>query len=379
MNTHYFLMGLFVFVSAVLLFSSYFVNEFNSEGVIFGVRVPTKYREDEKIKKVMVNYRRNNTVLVLIVLALFLVVFTFFKNIGVFTLGILLVAFSNGFSYAVANKEMKKVKSELNWASIVASNKVFVEIGGKKEKEGKGYIFMFMIAIFISLVAFIIAVVRFDDLPNLVPVHFSNGVVDRYADITTTAGKFEYYMLAFLGLGLNILMFVSTIFYMKKMNTGRLNGGSLFLIKGRRNLSKNVMGNLMGITSLMITAMISLGVMLTTGVINYDMNVEKIMMYPTILIIAGPLLYVVYAQRKENKRLLTEDKGGEEYYVDDDDNYLFGIFYYNKKDPSVIVIRRMGMGYDFNYATITGKIFAVVMSLILIGTIIITFFVNVLM
>lgn len=61
-------------------------------------------------------------------------------------------------------------------------------------------------------------------------------------------------------------------------------------------------------------------------------------------------------------------KQKEQWEVQDDDDsfYHLGMFYYNKKDKRKMVEKRMGAGWDFNYAHMPGKIGAGVIVLILL-------------
>ncbi|WP_032122566.1 DUF5808 domain-containing protein [Clostridium amazonitimonense] len=52
---------------------------------------------------------------------------------------------------------------------------------------------------------------------------------------------------------------------------------------------------------------------------------------------------------------------------DDDENYIMGTMYYNKKDPSIITKKRIGIGWDLNIGKLLGKIFIIITAIIIIG------------
>ncbi|MDZ7542761.1 hypothetical protein GNF83_16540, partial [Clostridium perfringens] len=43
------ILGSTIFVSIILFFSTFLVNKFSNNGIIFGVRVPKEYEKDEDI------------------------------------------------------------------------------------------------------------------------------------------------------------------------------------------------------------------------------------------------------------------------------------------------------------------------------------------
>ena len=46
-----FLVGSTIFISIILFVSTFWVNKFSNNGIIFGVRVPKEYEKDESILK----------------------------------------------------------------------------------------------------------------------------------------------------------------------------------------------------------------------------------------------------------------------------------------------------------------------------------------
>lgn len=77
---------------------------------------------------------------------------------------------------------------------------------------------------------------------------------------------------------------------------------------------------------------------------------------------------------QSGNKLKTQDNIDEkEIYRDDDDYYIMGLFYYNEKDPCKMVEKRMGIGYDFNYAHALGKALMVLAVIFMIAIPIIMF------
>lgn len=55
---------------------------------------------------------------------------------------------------------------------------------------------------------------------------------------------------------------------------------------------------------------------------------------------------------------------------DDDRYWIGGMLYYNPDDPALLVEKRVGLGWDFNYAKPAAKFFAFVIITIVVGIII---------
>lgn len=58
----------------------------------------------------------------------------------------------------------------------------------------------------------------------------------------------------------------------------------------------------------------------------------------------------------------------EDSLTTDEDNYwIYGLLYYNPNDKHLLVEKRVGMGTDMNYAKPVGKVFAVIIALIILA------------
>jgi hypothetical protein len=63
---------------------------------------------------------------------------------------------------------------------------------------------------------------------------------------------------------------------------------------------------------------------------------------------------------------LTADSG-KEWYVDEDDHWLGGIVYYNPDDSRLLINARVGINTTFNMAKTSGKVFSVMVVLLLLA------------
>ena len=84
-----------------------------------------------------------------------------------------------------------------------------------------------------------------------------------------------------------------------------------------------------------------------------------------VLVLGASLAMVVALARKQNNTTSTSTSS--------DEHYKWGMFYYNPKDPAVLVDKRFGVGVDFNYAHWQGKAFLAFIALVLLASILLPF------
>ena len=95
----------------------------------------------------------------------------------------------------------------------------------------------------------------------------------------------------------------------------------------------------------------------------------NIVFLPIILLTTIIFTVVSYkiGQGGKNIKINKEDK---EIYRDDDKNWILGNFYYNKKDPSIFIEKRVGIGWDVNLGNPIGLIIMILPLVLLIAVII---------
>lgn len=65
MRGELYMLILMLIITGIILLYSYKINDFNVEGIIFGVRVPEKYRGNQKVRDEIKDYNRSVTILTL--------------------------------------------------------------------------------------------------------------------------------------------------------------------------------------------------------------------------------------------------------------------------------------------------------------------------
>ena len=102
---------------------------------------------------------------------------------------------------------------------------------------------------------------------------------------------------------------------------------------------------------------------------SWSVMAVDVIFLPIILLTTIIFTVVSYkiGQGGKNIKINKEDK---EIYRDDDKNWILGNFYYNKKDPSIFIEKRVGIGWDVNLGNPIGLIIMILPLVLVIAIII---------
>ena len=361
---------LMLIITGTILLYSYKINDFNVEGIIFGVRVPEKYRGNQKVKEEIKNYNKSVTILTLTCGLIFLSLYYLISKSYILLIYIYFLILINICCCFRANKKLKIIKKELGWA-VNSENKVYVQLGNRKINLN-----LFYIAGTISIIGLLITIFRLPSLSKIVPIHFGINGPDGWADTTTLSGKLQV-----IGLPAISLICVWSIAFSAKFQTRKsltkLNGGKISTLILKKQYSANRLNKMLGILSIGISLLMFYSTLFILEIIEFTKTKNYILMIITVIIVGFPLLYLSYGMNKVKEISDESNCNEEEVYRDDDKYYIGGIFYFNPNDPSNIVAKRMGNGLAFNYAHIFGRTILIITLGVMIAPIIILAFFNI--
>lgn len=367
MKEQVYLLMIILFITVIILWQSYRINDFNVEGIIFGIRVPELYRYDKRIVTVIKDYNKRITLVTLISAILFLGLYYIVQRAYIIMIYLYILVFTNMYSCYLANRKLKVIKKDIGWA-VQSENRVYIQINKNKNKE-KINLNLFYLATAISILGLIITILKLPSLPRMVPTHFGIKGPDKWVDSTTLNGKLQVIVLPIVSMICVLSMIFSAKFQAKKDNA-KFNGGKVSSLILKKSYTIKAMAKMLGLISLGVSVMIFYAVLLVVGIIEFSSISNYIFMIITVCVILFPLLYWIYDTKKANALTSENDSKEKEIYIDDDKYYIGGIFYYNPKDPSIIVKKRIGYGLDFNYAHIVGKIMFLLGMAMVIGIIV---------
>lgn len=347
----------------LLLFFALYFSKFTREGIFFGVRIPYGFKELKEFRDLEGEYKRNYVLTMLIPSIVFILIFYFakaqivLKATLIYTYLILAAAFYN---YYKIYKKVLNIKKRNNWFE---GKKQVVTVSLKRREDIKNYPskLWFLIPAILILVNVVVTVLRLPYLPDKIPLHYDiNGQVDRWG-----FRSFSNFISIFL---VQIGLFVFLYLIYRLILKGKL---SLSPVNPEKSQEKN---ELIKIISARLIIILSIIQQLIFVITNLNMllilNINS-MTYIIATLTSLTFLVIVFSTVKIYKVIkcpLKNNINGEIVERDDDEFWKMGLFYYNPEDPSLFVEKRMGIGWDFNYGHPFGKVFGIIILLVVIAS-----------
>ncbi len=345
-----------IIISIILFFSTFLVNKFSNNGIIFGVRVPKEYEKDEDILKLEREYKKNYLIFILPLILIINIIVAFNWKISIFILLIFLLIIVCNIPVIIYWKKTMKLKEEKGWKKL-GKNVVLVDTSIRKPKLREDNVVIktrtFMILLVFPLITLILTLIAYKNVPNPFPIHYNaEGIADSFVNKEGFKGFF--YLVIFpilIQTGMIILLALTNRFAIN--GKVEINSGTLEEIKEQRKVFKRINSILLFLVTLEISMMLTFIQFCT--IFSWNINIINTIFLPTILLTTLIFSVISYkiGQGGKNIKINKEDK---EIYRDDDKNWLLGNFYYNKKDPSIFVEKRVGIGWDVNLGNPIGLI-----------------------
>ncbi|MDZ4992895.1 hypothetical protein GNF80_07865 [Clostridium perfringens] len=352
----------------IFYFLGAYVNKISNQGIIFGIRVPIEFRSNPKIELIEKIYKKHCLIYCLIATGIALII-SIFNHPASIIVHIYILLFALIIPYVKANKTMKRIKKELGW-KVLSKNKIILSIDNKKEKVTLN-LWWFSIPIYLGIVNLLEVITFYPKQITEIPMHFDfSGNLTSYASSNLIGTKVSVYMLPVFSLFTTLLSLFIIKYFVKKGT--RLNGGTIASLIKEKKVFKREISSMLFFTSLSISSLFLFLTSIILDLIKVNKEIfTAVNILFLILIILIPLIFLFRILKSRNHLTSTNDC---ELYRDDDDLYKLGLFYYNPNDPAIMVEKRVGIGYDFNYATLPAKIFVIIICLILLISLIIPFF-----
>lgn len=359
-----------IITSLILFFSTFLVNKFSNNGIIFGVRVPKEYEKDEDILKLEKEYKKNYLIFILPLIFIINIIVVFNWRISIFILLTFLLIVVCNIPILIYWKKTMKLKEEKGWHKL-GKNIVFVDTSIRKPKLREDNVVIktkvFMMLLIFPLITFIVTLIVYQNVPSPFPIHYNaEGIADNF--IYKEGFKGFFYLALFPVLTqIGMIVFLSLVNKFAINGKVEINSGTLEEIKEQRKTFKRINSILLFILTIEISIMFTF-IQFST-LFSWNVNFINIIFLPIILLTTIIFSIISYkiGQGGKNIKIKKEDK---EIYRDDDRNWLLGNFYYNKKDPSIFVEKRVGIGWDVNLGNPIGLIIMILPFILIIVSLI---------
>lgn len=371
-----------IFVSIILMATTYFINRFSNNGIVFGIRVPKKYINSNEIKELENDYKKKYLIYIIPLVIIINILNLFIENPGLFILNIFLLVIVTNIPVIIYWKKTLNLKQKMKW-EVLGQNVVIVDSTIRKPKTKDDNVVlnnkMFLWLLIIPAITLIITIIEYKNVPNPFPIHYNaEGIGDSLIYKEGFRGIFYLFILpVVVQLGMiGLFAFMNKYAINGKVD---INSGSLETIKTQRKIFKKFNSKLMYVLVIEINILM----LLTQLTTIYSWNVNLIMIPSMIIIFGTAIVYGIKSYKigqggkniKINEEYTKELSNKYEIYRDDDKYWVLGSFYYNKSDPSIFVEKRIGIGWTVNIATPIGMILVILPLIIIIMTIVAMFLV----
>lgn len=348
-----------VFLSIISFFQGLFVNKFSNNGIIFGVRVPEEFKNDEDIKKLEKEYKKIYILSILpTIFIINFLLYLYFKVYIFISLILFLIVLTN-LPLLIFWKRMLDLKKEKKWDKL-GKNIVVVDTSirkpkNKKEIQGiKNKTFLFLLIV--PIITLIITFISYDRIPDVFPTHYNGkGIPDSFA-IKNSFSGFIYLILLPIIQALMILFFMVINKFAINGKTD-INSGSIREIREQRKVFKKYNSIFLFLLALEMIILFSFiqFCMIYGWSINIINGISLTIIFASIIIFT--IVTYKIGQGGKNIKVSNAEK---EIYRDDDKYWILGSFYYNKKDPSLFIEKRIGIGWDVNIGNPIGMTIMIV-------------------
>ncbi|NFS37424.1 DUF1648 domain-containing protein [Clostridium botulinum] len=374
MSENLFLSILLGFCNLLLLVFQIVTPKTARKDIFLGVRIPGEESEKTEIKNIYRSFVLWNIIISLPVIFLLSFIVYKFNNIGLFVLFTFIYIFISFLIYIKFNNDVKKLKSNKNWFKN-KKQVIAVDTEFSSENANKSLIspWWFLIPILIILITIFMNIKAYPNLPNKVATHWDfNGNVNGYQNKST----FLIYQMPLMEL------FITSIFFLCYKIIGwskkQISAVNPEESKTRNKLFRRILSIYMTFSAIAMTIFLSIINFQIMKVI--DIN-DKYMMYFSLIftlsiIMATILLGVKVGQGGSNLKLNYKNDNKNNFINKDDDYHwiLGNTIYYNKEDPSLFIEKRFGIGWTINAGRPLGLIIYISLILIIIVSIIASFF-----
>lgn len=348
----------------------------SSKKYFFGVYVNEITIEEDLKFKINKDFKRKLNISLLLSIIVYLIL----KNIYNLNIGANIIICTTIYItlffliLAIEYKKVKYIKEAylVNFQSCNNQSKKQVPVrviikedeilADKKKKLIKKFKVLFGICIGLSILSFLYVLINYKNMPDIIITHWgAAGKPDGYSE----KNIINVFFTNFIDISMVILFAVISIGSISSntyIDTNNIETNRKKAIKYLNGLGYSFLALILSIQSVTTTIPIfmvqekNMPMWLSIGVC----------IVPIFIVVPLIYFYIMLSNIKPNTR-------GVYTVENDDEKWIYGFIYYNKEDPSLMVEKRLGMGWNMNMAHPLGKIITIILILITVGSLLICF------
>lgn len=308
----------------------------------FGIRIPENAYNLDEIVLLRKKFRNTHLLFSLLFTIFFISISVYFSNEAAQATGLIIciIGFliADFFIYLHCHKKMKVLRNNMNWA-IEKKQPIVIDTSFRNEKltYSNG---LFSIHAFICFITILITISFYPELPNQIPTKFNwDGTITTYSE--KTIGLFSVFPLIqfvtiLLFMGINILLKRAK----QQLNVQNADASKISSIQSRRKWSLFMIGS----------SLLSV-FLFTLFQISYIVPFSPLkLIISTIIITTITITWAIIIARKPINQGTLSSNENFSIQQDDDHFWKLGQFYYNRNDPTLMLEKRFGLGWTFNFA-----------------------------
>lgn len=354
---------------SIVFVCGFFIQALSEKNIFYGSRIPFGTKERDDFKDIDKSYKKSWFLISLSIM--FFMILLMLTTPEKFIMIIFMVAIFGQVAamillFGKANKKVRFIKERENWKNSFSPNIVVVDIKNKDNKKIPSAK-RFLISITLVIINCIVLIIKYQSLPERIPLHYDlYGVPNRWG-VKENFGTFFQTTLMIPIISLVMIVFFYIIYKVIMKAKEIDNGGTIEEIRIRNENNKRL-GAAATIGGAFTTTLTFMMISLTMA----DILSFKWIWIADFIPICIFLIYIIVKSinlRKCSAEDSIECVNENEKIIinrDDDDNYIMGQFYYNKDDPAAFVSARVGTGWDINFASKGGKIATSIIAVLIL-------------
>lgn len=327
----------------IMIFIPYWTRKTES----FGVSIPKTIYDTEELKNMRKNYALRGAILSIFFTLIFIPLYLTVKSNEnllaiVFTGVVLIYLLLSFFIYLSFHKKMKQLKTKQQWKKE-KKEQLVLNIRFREMKSAVSNLY-YIIPLLIPIVGIYLTIIYYDTFPDQIPMHYNfSGEVTRYSDKSYGT----LLVLPFISLFLTGMMLL--INWGITQAKQQIDADQPEVSMKQNMIFRRRWSIFLFYTTLLVNLMLALFHLQLIYPIPPVISFITPFLLTGIIIIWALILSVTTGQGGSKVRIDTPTEK-ELINPDDDEHWKLGMFYFNKDDPTLLLEKRFGIGWTFNWA-----------------------------
>ncbi len=260
-------------------------------------------------------------------------------------------------SYISKHQQLKNYKKTLP-VNHVANKKVLVDLSFRNEKLIFPTSYLVAINLAFVLIAVIVTVLNYQQMPEMIVTQWD---FQMNPSNVTTKSWGSVMMLPMMQVFITVVMAISNHSYLSAKQEIDQNQPEVSAAKSKKFRKQS---SLLNFVISVLTQLLFLSIQFSMIFESISPQVVMVLSIVFTVLVIGLVLWFSLRYGQSGDRLKEGDVTDEATHIQkvassSDDNWKLGMFYFNPKDPSFWVEKRMGIGMTFNFAKWQGWVFLI--------------------